>query len=254
MTETAEAPVGSTPPPESVPPEPPPPPESSLPPELAPAPPPPDTNRWGIIRSQEAKVYSTQGKFLARIAAGAMLDIRDMIEAEAGVFARGSLYGATNNFTDALVATNDLEIRVGAYSTVPAREKELRGAEARLLSELALHRAGGAKYMRKDYPMTAEYLRIRQEYLDYWKKVRALQAQLAGTEGPGRMRIEDSLRMMKGEDVRVGQAYEKAKLEYEQWNQANPEPTGQEKAEVDVIEEELGRIRSELEAPAAAQP
>ena len=235
-------------------------PELASPPESVPAPelvpssePPPETNRWGIVRSAETKVYSRKGKFLARVVAGSTLDICDMIEAEAGVFARGSVYGLTNSFDDVLVATNDLEIRVGAYRDVSAQEKDLRSAEARLLVELALHDAGLPKYLRKDYPMMTEFLRIKQEYLDYWKKVRALQDQLNGTEGPGRMRIEDSLRLMRGDDVRLGQAYEAAKGAYEEWRRATPEPSGQEKIEIDALGQELARIRSELDSFDTAQ-
>lgn len=210
--------------------------------------PPADSNRWGIVKVPETKVYTKQGKFMARVAVGTLLEIRDLITAEVGVFALGTVISPTNRFEDALVATNDLEIRIGAFSDVSESEKDLRGARARLQAELTLRKAGPSKYLRKDNPFATNYARIRQEYVEYWKKERALQVRRDASEGEDHMRIMDELRMMKGDDFRLGQAYEEVKKTYSEWDQAHPEPSGQEKLEVDAITEDMARIQSDLEA------
>jgi hypothetical protein len=211
------------------------------------------TKRWGVVKVPEAKVYDKRGRFLAHVAAGTTLDISAVIKADAGLFALASVISSSNTYEEALVATKDLDIMAGALDAVRERERDLRCAKARVMAELAQRQGNDAKYLRKDNPVAGEYARVRQQYVDYLKNARALKAKREAAQGAERMRIEDQLRVLKSDDVRLGMAYQKAKQKFDDWNNAHPEPTGLEKEEVDELREQVTRIQNELDGLVAGQ-
>jgi hypothetical protein len=213
-----------------------------------------DTNRWGVVVALDAKVYSLQGKCQAHVGAGTLLDIRDVVSANAGTFARAGVITSSNSFDDVLVAMADIEVRSGSLGELRTKERELYIAQARVTAELERHGSDCTKYVRKDSPLGDEYISARQHYVELVKAGRALMAKREAATGIERMRCEDELRQMKGEEVRSLQKYEKAKRQFEEWSRANPEPTGLEKEEMDALKEQAERIRKDLEALAAEQP
>lgn len=204
--------------------------------------------KWAVVTAPDTKVYSTKGKFITRVDAGALLAIRDIIDTESGTFARGSVQSATNRFEDALVPGEALEVYEGELSQITARQKELLSLRARIEAELRARKAGTGQYLRNDNPHMAEYSRIRKQYVEYLQKVKQLQADRDSSSGGRRIDTADELRSMQGKGVTLSREYEAISKQYTDWNKSHPNLQGEQRTAVDILERRLTEIKAQLEA------
>jgi hypothetical protein len=91
-------------------------------------------------------------------------------------------------------------------------------------------------------PHEREYQAAKKAHADYWRKVRAIQAAWESAEGAKRIELGDTLRGMKGEDIRLGQALEAARRKVAAWEQTHG--TAQARATLRELEAELARLGS----------
>jgi len=202
--------------------------------------------RWGVVFASTAKAYTTAGKFLFRPSPGTVVKVSDIRETRSGKLA--ACYPLTGAHRDraVLIPAADLNLQSVDLAEVPPAVRELRVREARILGKIDETRRNSGKKLREDTPHAAEYAAARSAYVEYWKKVKALQAERDSAEGSDHVRISDELRVMKGADIRLGQAYETAKRKYEDWNSSNPSVSNEESA-MAALEDELSEVRARLE-------
>ena len=138
----------------------------------------------------------------------------------------------------------------GALSGTETRES-LLARRAEIMAQIETLAQGGGPD-RSGNPHADAYEQAKLAYDRYWKKANALQAKWESAEGGDRMRYFDELRSLKGEDIRVGKAYERAKANYEAWKRQNPEPPSTAISHRALLQSELAKIDRKLDDLGAA--
>jgi hypothetical protein len=177
---------------------------------------------WAVTVTSETKVYSTNGKYLRRAAAGIVLDVAGIKNTRSGEFALCRPPGTVPGPSPILISTQDLDIRYGDLGDLSAEERGLCSKRGRLIGEIARMKKDLSSSVRTDNPHAGEYLQAKEAYKAFLKKARALQSERDGAEGDRHVRVNDELRAMKGDDIRLGQAFETAKQKYDAWNRSHP--------------------------------
>ena len=224
------------------------PPVHSPPPAAAKGPP-----WWGVVIASTAKAYSSSGKFLFRPDPGALFKITDIRKTKSGELAQGYAVTGGHANSKVFVPVGDLTIRAGNLTDLSTTVRDLCVREGRLLGAIDEFERESKKALRQDNPHTPEYARTKSAYVAYWKKVKALQAQRDESEGADHVRISDELRALKGDDIHLGQAYELAKKNYEEWNRTHP-VASIEPSELATLEQELAEVRTRLDEMDATVP
>jgi hypothetical protein len=96
-------------------------------------------------------------------------------------------------------------------------------------------------------PFGEQYVSTKREYIQYWRTVKHLQDTRDNSGGAKRMEAADELRRLKGEDIRVGNAYQEARKKYAAWNASHQDEIGPIRSEVDSLEAELALVRRALQ-------
>lgn len=173
--------------------------------------------RWGIVIADGANSYDTNGKYIADVPSGTVVDIRQIKAIKAGTFAVCSKPQKDDNLF--LMRTRALDIRTGGSDRVSNKEMALLVKRAKLAAQLKiLKEEAQLEYIRSNNPFPEEYEIARKAYLDYWKKVKNLQAKRDSSTSETRMKCGDELREMSGRNIELGQAYKDAKRRYDDWN------------------------------------
>jgi len=174
---------------------------------------------WGIVADHEARVYTLEGKFLGRVNAGSLVTILRKAKSGSKQFAVCRSKADPDPF---LMAEEDLHVYAGSFEGASTESLGMCVRYAELAAEKARIEKDIAKTGRTDNPHHPEYKVAKHAYVSYWKKVKELTRLREEADSSDRIRYGDELRELKGEDIRVGQAYEAAKQRYEQWNAAHP--------------------------------
>lgn len=209
---------------------------------------PPSTEkpRWGITRNAKARVYDLSGKYLRTIPAGVVLRIDGIRKSSAGLMALCSGMQDTRLAAPVLLKAADLELDDRELDTVNAGELALRSERGKLVASLEEAR----KAPNPRNPFASEYATIKAKYLAYWKRVKDLQKKRDNSAESDHVAYADELRQLKGEDIRIGQAFEAAEKNYKDWNAAHPEAAASNPA-IRALETDLAEIDTQIDAIAA---
>ncbi|MDA0991807.1 MAG: hypothetical protein O3A51_13795 [Verrucomicrobia bacterium] len=203
------------------------------------------TAQWAIINKSETPIYSGTGKFLERIQAGRIVIIESLKDATSGRVAVCTDW--PNPSSPAFVVSIDnLDIQPGSPNDISLRERGLRIDLAKTTAELEALAKAKAKGDDSNNPHAEAYRQAKAEYNDYWVRVKRLTKQRNDNSSTVRERAIDELRQLKGEDIRVGKAYEAARERYQAWQQSQT-PTDQS-PRVQELETRLARIRNDLDS------
>ena len=202
--------------------------------------------QWAVIKVPNASTYTLKGKFVGVLKAGTVLDVLKISASTAGEVAvcRPDL-PVDEDEKDVVLLTRDLNVYPGLWSRVDEKRRALCVREGELLGKL---KQAGLDLMGKGNtgnPYTMEYQAAKATYDQYWNRVRDLQGKRDRAGGSGRINYADELRAMKGEDVRVGVAFEAARKKYEAWQTRQGKPT-LSSPEILAIEKELAGVREQL--------
>lgn len=219
-------------------------PEVPLVPPASASPPKPVTRRnsylkWGVVVAPDTGTYSLSGKYLGRLDPGTLVEITSIKETKAGQVA---VCKAPSNgdarAQSVLIRTKNMDICDGALADADENEKRLRVREAQLVHLIATKRNEYVVNLDENNPYTAEYTTVKKEYLAFWRKVKDLTAKRDSATGDRHVYYSDQLRMMKGEDVRLGSAFESIKKKYEEWNITH--------AKIELIDNGSQELQAEL--------
>jgi hypothetical protein len=207
-----------------------------------PPPPPPPPCPWAVICAHDAAAYRDNGKLFARLPAGAVVAVLDTRQSSAGDVVRCRQIADSSGPTF-FVKRTDLTPAPTDYARATKEEIELRRELARLNADTRRPRATAE--IRANNPHAEAYERTRTAYKAYWDNVNALKARWETAEGDARMRYGDELRVLKGKDIVLGRAYEKAREQYNAWNAQHPEGGTQDRGAIhDRIADLEHRLRS----------
>jgi hypothetical protein len=131
---------------------------------------------------------------------------------------------------------------VRAEPALPRDPARLRAMEERLAAEI--DKLKQSVVTRN--PFGEAYVSTKREYVQYWQKVKRLQDARDNSGGAERMEAADELRALKGEDIRVGNAYHEAKKKYAAWNASHAAEIGPIRSKVAALEAELALVRGSL--------
>ncbi len=223
-------------------------------PRVTPAPaarasrPPPSTDvsgaRWGIVTMARTSYYSSKGKFMGHLPPGSLVDIVDIKRNNDDWLA---LCKSPENPAGAtvLVSAGHLEIYDGRVTALDRKLKALYVQRAQLKVEIETRRREARTAVRADNPHARIYASARKAHRAYWDKVEDLTAKRDASTGEAQMRYSNELRTMKGDDIRLGQAYESARDQYQAWNAAHPRPATDDEQTTRLVVE-LTRIEGRL--------
>lgn len=198
--------------------------------------------RWGVVQQPTAKIYDLSGKFVRRIEAGACVEFVRTVRGKDGrEFARARIM-PNRSGQEILVALETLDLVDGPFAEASRTEQSLRMRRARLLGKIAENDRARERQLNPANPYARKYETASQEYMSFWRKVEELKK---AANGPGRVRALDELRLMKGQDIRVGQAYKAAKTDYESWEQNHPRSPAADE-QMAAIQKQLAEIDRQL--------
>lgn len=202
--------------------------------------------RWAVVKVPLAGSYDGTGKYQGTLQAGTCLSVLKTAASSAGEVAvcllPADFAGARSEL---LVKTADLNIHPGVLEQVDEDRKMLLVREAELEAKLADATEEASDQAVAGNPYAAEYRRIKASYDAFWNRVKDLQKKRDSASSTDRMNYLDQLRGMKGEDVRLGVAYEAAKKKYDAWQRANVKK-GVTSPAVRAAQEELAILREEI--------
>ena len=203
-----------------------------------------------MVRNSTVKAYNDSGKFLRRLAAGTLVELSEVRPHGDGDLAVCSVDQGGRMVAGVLVRLRDIETRPGPLDAASDTEKELRSRRAMLADRLreASSRETAAA-VDPPNPHADAYRSAKATYEEFWREVTALQRKRDAAQGAEHVRYSDMLRQMKGDDIRIGKAYEAAKERYDAWQprpragRAEPDPaTARMRAELAAIDERLAAL------------
>jgi hypothetical protein len=206
----------------------------------------PAGSRWATIKVPDAAAYTMKGKFVGTLKAGAILNILRTTNSAAGEVAVVLPdIPMDEEEKEVLILVKEMNVHPGLLSKVDPRGRELYVREAELQAKLRAMWYELSGKSKTGNPFAAEYLAAKDVYDRYWAKVRDLQAKRDKGDGAARMKYADELRAMKGDDVRVGLAFEAARKKHESWQN----PAGKieiTSPEMEAMKKELAGVRDQL--------
>ncbi|MDI6775170.1 MAG: hypothetical protein QME60_07235 [Verrucomicrobiota bacterium] len=181
----------------------------------------PQPGYWAVVRGADTPTYNRTGKFLRALSPGTPVDILDIQNTKAGQVAVCKVLYTGIEVNDVVILAKDLDIRPGSLGSADPKEKNLRILYAQILGQIKEREAELAEGASQKNPHYAEYRRIQQEYLAFAHRAEELTRKRDEATGALKMEYVDQLRAMKGEDIRLGQAYKAAKQKRQEWNRQN---------------------------------
>jgi hypothetical protein len=201
--------------------------------------------RWAVVARDNARAYSKEGKFVGRLACGTILEVVADAHSDSESFAVCGIAASANAPSEVVVRSAELDIIRGALADATERVRGLHVRRAILNAKLELAETTGIRY---DNPHALEYVRQRDTYREFWRKVEDLQKK-RDAGGAHHQEYADELRKMKGDDIRIGKAFEDIKHRYDAWNEKNPQRG--KSAYVEAVEAEIAAIEHELSSTRA---
>ncbi|MDA0577432.1 MAG: hypothetical protein O3B24_04970, partial [Verrucomicrobia bacterium] len=192
----------------------------------------------------------TTGKFLRNITAGAEVAITGVRDSTAGRMAEcrvGTLASADDLV---LIRSADLNVYPGALDTVSPIQISRYRLYAKLQGELQTVTKEKTSTERRDNPHWNAYQSTKANYDTYWQRVKELTENRDKASDDERMKWGDELRRLKGEDIRIGKAYEAARDQYKAWNAAHPTPVASSSPRAVALQKSLQSLRASLQEPA----
>jgi len=203
--------------------------------------------RWAVVVRASAPYYSTTGKFLGHATPGALLQV-EAVKRNRSELLAVCKFASDPTAEPILIPAKSLDMYAGDLDNLNGRVKQLYVQRAQLQGEIDTRRRQRETEVRTENPHAAKYISIRNEYRAFWNKVKVLQAKRDGAEGAAHMRYADELRLLKGRDITVRQAYQEAKQKYVAWNERHPRTGGDDPqtrrlvAAVARIEEQIAQL------------
>ena len=186
--------------------------------------PPPSSEgpNWGVVSVHEARTFTLQGKSRSRLGAGTALAVLSEKKTSVGDCLECTVFPAGPSQAAFLILKKDLMMFGGTPDVIPETAQNLLVDKAKTLADMDKFESDAEKAALMKNPYYTAYQAARADYIDYWKRVKALQQERDSGHGDSQVRAEDALRQLKGEDIRVGEAYKKSKATYEEWQRLNP--------------------------------
>lgn len=205
--------------------------------------------KWGVVSKDETRVYDLQGNVAHTIAPGTLVEITGSKPSSAGEV---SLCKIGDNKQMYVILSSDLTINPGMLGQASEREKALKIHHAQVAAEIDKLSQDITATRHKENPHWPEFDRASREYNDYWRKVKALQKKRDTATGGDRMKYTDELWAMKGEAVRVGQAHERAKKKFDEWQAQHPVSLSSS-SKIESLKTELADVRKQIDSLESGQ-
>jgi hypothetical protein len=205
-----------------------------------------DGPNWGLVTTHEARSFTDKGKPRARIAAGTALLVFEKKKTSLGVCLRcASTSSPTLRF---LVFMDDVMQFGGNPEDIPLPIQNTLVEKSTALADIRKLESDAEKAHRKNNPHYGKYQATKADYVLYWRKVKSLQASRDAVSGNGHVGAEDELRALKGEDVRIGEAYKSEKTKFDAWVKQNPTPSISNSPRYQLLRTRLDEIDARLAA------
>ncbi|MFT5241193.1 MAG: hypothetical protein ACI9OU_000876 [Candidatus Promineifilaceae bacterium] len=205
-----------------------------------------DGPNWGLVKAHEARSFTDKGKPRARIAAGTVLLVFEKKKTSLGACLRcATTSSPTLRF---LVFMDDVMQFGGNPEDTPLPIRNMLVEKATALADIKKLESDAEKAHRKNNPHYGKYQATKADYVLYWRKVKSLQASRDAVSGNGHVGAEDELRALKGEDVRIGEAYKSEKTKFDAWVKQNPTPSISNSPRYQLLRTRLDEIDARLAA------
>jgi len=205
------------------------------------------SRRWGVLKVA-TKGYDDAGNFIRDLRSGTRVDVSEIQRSPtAGELAVCKMTGDDGSVCEFLIPLKALDLRTGSQNSAKPEARALSAQRAKLLADLNQIKAEQAKSRMKDNPFKPEYDAAYTAYRAFWDKVKQLENQHKKATGEARVSIGDELRQMKGDDIRIGRAFEEAKKKMNEWQDKNGKPTETD-PRIAALETQLADLQSKIDA------
>jgi hypothetical protein len=203
----------------------------------------PPGGHWAIVASHDARLYDVAGKNMGPATVGSLAIVKR--QAKSGkkqmLVCRGQ-----KDAKPFILAKADVILYPGSPEGLSDTHRGLIVEFARLSADRDQLEKKLRSGIRSDNPHGKAFASAKSEYVTFWKTVKRLRKQREDTRGDAHMEAADELRKMKGQDIRIGQAYEQGKQRYEAWNSAHPPPSTI--PELTRLDEKLEIVQAQIDA------
>ena len=186
-------------------------------------------HEWAIVTVPQANAYTKSGKRFGTLSAGQTVAITGYANSDRRRMAVCRMASLSSSF---ILDTAALRVFKGNIEHVDRKVLELRVHSAKLEAEKRKLETGPAG-IHKDYPRYNSYVKVRKDYIAYWKRVDELKRLRENTSDDKRMGVEDELRTLKQDEYTIGSAYHDAKVKYDNWAELRPRRPDPKIAELD---------------------
>jgi len=202
--------------------------------------------QWGVVRNSKASVFDHTGRSVGSVPIGTILNVHEIKKAPRDVLAYCTKPADTKLKSAFFVRVSDLNIRSGPAADAPQELLDLASRQVSLKAKLAAAKTAKTGQLNSSNPHSQNLQSAITERKAYWAKVEELKKSFDKATGDGRMKIHDQLRSMRGQDVRVEQAYEQARKQYDAWEAKHPS-TQEADSDVVAMETEIAGIEDAIE-------
>lgn len=204
--------------------------------------------KWGCLRTT-AKGYDASGTFIRDLPPFTVVDVSGTKSSPTvGELAVCKVTGEDGSISELLVPLKTMDLRTGPLSSAKEESKALWMQRTKLLAEIDQLKADQLKNGMKNNPFKPEYDAAFAAYSAYWAKEKQLVSQHQKATGEARIKLADDLKEMKlkGDDARLGRAYEEAKKKMNEWQDKNAAKAPEADPKVKALEEQLATLQAQI--------
>lgn len=200
---------------------------------------------WGVVFNGNAKARTGSGAALpCRLEAGTLMDILEVRSGEGDTLAFGNATSEGASFPNVLVPVSDLEICAGSLAGANEQLKKLKVQHAQLYAELDAAKQSLAQKRDESNPSAKEYAAAKTRYDEFWARDKNLKAKADAARDDLRMKYLDELRKMKLQEPQIVRAYDVARKQCKEWEDAHP-PDPEDTAKITSLESNIISVQNQ---------
>ncbi|MDD4622282.1 MAG: hypothetical protein PHG71_03500 [Kiritimatiellae bacterium] len=177
---------------------------------------------WGMTRLR-ASVYALDGTHSGHVAAGTLVEFRDIKKSSKGKMVECVVILEGRRSEPVLVSSKELRLFTGSFHKLSARQMGDLQKYYALSGKVAERKNELLKIAAAKNPHFRQYEAALKNLMEHIDRAGQLARQRDAATGLVKMRLEDQLRTMKHDEVRLRAEYDAAHKRFREWKEKNPD-------------------------------
>lgn len=199
-----------------------------------------DTPSWGMAH-QRASVYKLDGTHSGQIAAGTLVEYRELKKSSKGTMVECIVLMDGRRSEPVLISAKELRLFTGSYEKLSPRQMADLKSYYVLSGKIADRKNELLKIAGAKNPHFAQYEAAHTKLMEHINRAKELSEQRDKATGLIKMRLEDQLRTMKHDEGRLRVAYDAIHKKFRDWKDQNADVLAKPDNDPEII-----RVRDEM--------